>query len=157
MKKYRKAVSALVLKATDVCSSDGCTTIDQILLVHKPRKMDSWQLPQGGIEAGETCEQAALREVQEETGLIGGEVILSSTETYCYDFPPEFRERFDPINDGQTLCFVVIRVAKDAQVKVDRHEVDSFVWVTAEQLGGFIKREEYLRIIEKVLGEARGK
>lgn len=156
MKQYRKAVSALVLKATDVCSPDGCKTLDEILLVHKPRLMDSWQLPQGGIEAGETCEKAALRELKEETGLRTGEVIFRSAETYCYDFPTAFVERFAPVNNGQTLRFVVIRVPKDAQVRVDVHEVDSYAWVTREQLPQYIKREGYLEIIEKVFEEAMG-
>lgn len=30
-----------------------------------------WSLPKGHLEAGETAEQAALREVEEETGIIG--------------------------------------------------------------------------------------
>ena len=30
-----------------------------------------WSLPKGHIEAGETAEQAAVREVEEETGIIG--------------------------------------------------------------------------------------
>ena len=89
-KKYRRAVSILVLKETEVCTPTGCGIVDQILLVRKPRPSDAWQLPQGGIEEGETCEQAALRELLEETGLRLDAVIHSSSETYCYDFPPDF-------------------------------------------------------------------
>jgi 8-oxo-dGTP diphosphatase len=39
-----------------------------VLLVHRPR-YDDWTLPKGKLERGETHEQAAVREVQEETGL----------------------------------------------------------------------------------------
>ena len=39
-----------------------------MLLVHRP-KYDDWTLPKGKLEPGETHEQAALREVEEETGL----------------------------------------------------------------------------------------
>ena len=39
-----------------------------VLLVHRARHGD-WTLPKGKLEAGETWEQAALREVREETGL----------------------------------------------------------------------------------------
>jgi 8-oxo-dGTP diphosphatase len=40
----------------------------EIVLVHRPR-YDDWSLPKGKLDPGETFEQAALREVEEETGL----------------------------------------------------------------------------------------
>jgi len=40
----------------------------EILLVHRP-KYDDWSLPKGKLDNGETSEAAALREVEEETGL----------------------------------------------------------------------------------------
>jgi 8-oxo-dGTP diphosphatase len=39
-----------------------------VLLVHRPR-YDDWTFPKGKLEPGETHEQAAVREVEEETGL----------------------------------------------------------------------------------------
>jgi 8-oxo-dGTP pyrophosphatase MutT (NUDIX family) len=46
-------------------SHDGGT---EILVVHRPR-YDDWSLPKGKLEAGETIEEAARREVLEETGM----------------------------------------------------------------------------------------
>lgn len=43
----------------------GC----QVAVVHRP-KYDDWTLPKGKLEPGELAEQAALREVEEETGLV---------------------------------------------------------------------------------------
>ena len=43
----------------------GGTT--EVLVVHRPKYSD-WSLPKGKLDPGETLEQAALREVEEETG-----------------------------------------------------------------------------------------
>ena len=40
----------------------------RIALVHRPR-YDDWSLPKGKLEPGERSEDAALREVEEETGM----------------------------------------------------------------------------------------
>jgi 8-oxo-dGTP diphosphatase len=54
----------------------------EILLVHRPR-YDDWTLPKGKAKAGESDEACALREVEEETGLVcelQGEVAVSEYE-----------------------------------------------------------------------------
>jgi len=58
-------------------TADGQT---EVLLIHRP-KYDDWTLPKGKLDDDETWEDAAVREVQEETGLdvaLGAE--LPSTE-----------------------------------------------------------------------------
>jgi 8-oxo-dGTP diphosphatase len=54
--RFRVAVSALIFEG------------EQILLAHR-RDIDWWNLPGGGMELGETLEDAVTREVREETGL----------------------------------------------------------------------------------------
>jgi 8-oxo-dGTP pyrophosphatase MutT (NUDIX family) len=46
--------------------ADGVT---EVLLVHRPR-YDDWSLPKGKLDPGESFEDAAVREVAEETGLM---------------------------------------------------------------------------------------
>jgi 8-oxo-dGTP diphosphatase len=52
-----------------VRAAGGIVTRDgKVLLVHRP-KYDDWTFPKGKLDAGESDEQAAVREVEEETGL----------------------------------------------------------------------------------------
>jgi 8-oxo-dGTP diphosphatase len=53
----------------DVLAAGGLVLRDgDIAVVHRPR-YDDWSLPKGKLDEGEGFEQAALREVEEETGL----------------------------------------------------------------------------------------
>ena len=55
--------------AGEVRAAGGVIVRDgRVLLVHRP-KYDDWSLPKGKLDDGEGWEDAALREVQEETGL----------------------------------------------------------------------------------------
>ena len=56
-----RAAGGLVHRRRD----DG---VEEVLLVHRPA-YDDWSFPKGKLEAGESEEDAAAREVEEETGL----------------------------------------------------------------------------------------
>ncbi len=61
--------------------------------VFAARRLDSeveaWQMPQGGIDPGETPEQAAIRELEEEIGTAKAEIIGATSGWLTYDLPPE--------------------------------------------------------------------
>jgi 8-oxo-dGTP diphosphatase len=72
-------VSAEVEAAGGVVVRDG-----RVALIHRP-KYDDWTLPKGKLEPGEDYEEAALREVREETGLhctLGRELPSTSYEDH---------------------------------------------------------------------------
>jgi putative (di)nucleoside polyphosphate hydrolase len=48
-----------------------------------------WQMPQGGINAGEEPQAAALRELEEETGVRSVEVLAEAPEWLSYDLPSD--------------------------------------------------------------------
>ena len=57
------------MSSEEVRAAGGVVMRDGLMaLVHRPR-YDDWSLPKGKLDPGETFEQAALREVWEETGL----------------------------------------------------------------------------------------
>ena len=91
----------------------------QVLLVHRPR-YDDWSLPKGKLDPGETDEQAALREVQEETTLrteLGPEL---PTTTYLDRSGKHKRVRYwamTVIDGSPAAC----------------NEVDAAVWLPVEE------------------------
>ncbi|MEC7205218.1 MAG: NUDIX domain-containing protein [Pseudomonadota bacterium] len=50
---------------------------------------DHWQMPQGGIDEGETPEVAAFREMEEEIGTAKAEIISAYENWIYYRLPPE--------------------------------------------------------------------
>lgn len=147
---YRSAASILVLRDAKRGGSRH-----ELLLVHKPRKKDSWQLPQGGMEEGETPEQCALRELQEEAGVDGGVRILGVSDVeYTYDFPESYR-RFRPDNIcGQRIKFVLGKADADLTMKVDGVEIDRGIWIAPRDLERFVHRGEYLALVRRLIDEA---
>lgn len=141
---YRQCASVVVLRS-GVAGTE-------VLLLKKPRKNDAWQLPQGGVEAGESIAEAALRELKEEAG-ITARLLGSSERIYQYDYPPSYR-RFRPDNvRGQHIAFVFAAVDPDVAIVVDGREIHDFVWVTEQDLPKYIKRKEYLKLIASLLHE----
>ena len=71
-----------VRAAGGVILRTGAAGVPELLLVHRPR-YDDWTLPKGKAKGDESDEECALREVEEETGLVcivGDEVAVSEYE-----------------------------------------------------------------------------
>jgi 8-oxo-dGTP diphosphatase len=91
---------------------------EEVLLVHRPR-YDDWTFPKGKLEPGETHEQAAVREVEEETGFrceLGRE--LPSTSYH------------DSKGRPKTVHYWAMR-ALDGDFRPHR-EVDEIRWVSVD-------------------------
>jgi 8-oxo-dGTP diphosphatase len=117
----------------------------EIVLVHRPA-YDDWSLPKGKVERGETDEQAALREVEEETGLVcrlGPE--MPSTH---------YRDRF-----GRPKTVRYWAMTPERGELAGHHEVDEAEWVPVDEARPRISYEhdrEIVDALEKVVGSDVG-
>lgn len=146
---YRQAASLLLLRRQPD-APDGF----EFLLLHKPRKNDAWQLPQGGKEPGEDTPTAALRELQEEAGITGVRVLGVSREVYQYTFPEGFRRSRPDNVCGQRIEYVLAIAEQPITVAVDQNEVNDFRWITRAELSRYVQRREYQVLVEKLYAEA---
>ncbi len=58
------------------------------VLVALRRDKQTWQFPQGGVENGESFEEALFREMQEEIGCNRFRILKAPQDILSYDFPP---------------------------------------------------------------------
>jgi putative (di)nucleoside polyphosphate hydrolase len=99
---------------------------------------DAWQLPQGGIDAGETPRRAALRELKEEVGTDNVEMIAESQGWITYDVPAEIAEKTwgGRWRGQRQKWFVMLYVGGDDEIEVvtDHPEFRAWRWVPWHQL-----------------------
>ncbi len=116
---------------------------------------DAWQMPQGGIDAGETPRQAALRELAEETGTDAAEIVAESVDWLSYDLPPEVAARvWGGRFRGQSQKWFALRfTGADADFDLETHHQREFAawrWIAPERLARLIipfKRPVYEAVI----------
>jgi putative (di)nucleoside polyphosphate hydrolase len=117
---------------------------------------DAWQMPQGGVDKGEEPRDAALRELEEETGITADlvEIIDRTDDWLTYDLPHEivpniWKGRYR----GQKQIWFAMRFqGRDDQINIaTRHpEFTHWRWLDADQLEASIvpfKREIYHAVL----------
>ncbi len=127
------------------------------LLWAKRVGQDAWQFPQGGINADESPQQAMLRELREEVGLLSHQVeVVSCTQGWLHYRLPErmVRRNREPLCIGQKQKWFLLRMlAADKEVSFhhnERPEFDHWRWVSYWYPLGqviFFKREVYRRAL----------
>ncbi|CAG7589222.1 RNA pyrophosphohydrolase [Hyalomma marginatum] len=118
--------------------------------------VETWQMPQGGIDGEEAPLEAALRELMEEVGTDDVELIQTSTKWYYYDLPTELQPiLWDNQYVGQKqkwFLFKYLGADTEINIKTKQPEFIAWKWTEFADLPNIIvyfKKQLYLDLVEE--------
>ena len=146
-KPYRSAVGIMLLNQKA-----------EVFVGHRiDTKSEAWQMPQGGIDWGESPEQAVFRELWEETGVVQEKVTIlrESDDWFHYELPPHlantlWRGRYR----GQRQKWFAMQfngTDSDINIQTEHPEFNEWKWADPLKLPEMIvpfKRDLYAAIVE---------
>jgi putative (di)nucleoside polyphosphate hydrolase len=142
---YRPCVGMMLLNA------EGLVFVGRRI----DQTVEGWQMPQGGIDHGESPREAALRELKEEIGTNSAEPLREMDGWLDYDLPQHLlgvalKGRYR----GQRQKWIAMRfTGKDGDIDLNTHEPEfaEWKWLAMEALPRMIvpfKRDTYAKVID---------
>jgi putative (di)nucleoside polyphosphate hydrolase len=120
------------------------------------KEVAAWQMPQGGIDPGESPREAALRELKEEIGTDKAEILAESGRWRSYDIPGAIAGAlWGGRYRGQRQKWFAMRfIGCDADIDLatEHPEFDAWQWAAPDDLPRLIvpfKRPLYLDVLEE--------
>ena len=141
-------------------ASVGLMILNNELKVFVGKRVDSrteaWQMPQGGIDDGESPEGAALREMEEEVGTNNAQIIAATKEWYKYDLPKHLVGKlWNGKYRGQRQKWYLLKfLGGDNEINLNKYcrEFTEWKWVEIEELPQIIvsfKKNLYISVMEE--------
>jgi mutator protein MutT len=118
----------------------GLTIVEYLLVQHRH---DHWEFPKGKLDEGETIQQAALRELAEETGLTA-QLHDDFHETIEYTFFDQWLHE----QVHKQVDFFLGYIGEQQKVTLSA-EHSAFVWLSHEQAYDYLTHKESKLLLEK--------
>jgi putative (di)nucleoside polyphosphate hydrolase len=141
-KQYRNNVAAIIINKEK-----------KVLMCEHIWIKGAWQFPQGGIEKGESEEEALLRELEEEIGTKKLVILDKMDKKLKYEFPYYLKAKYDFSGQIQRY-FLVYYYGDNSDIRFDNQEKPefrSYEWVDLEEPPKrviYFKKISYLKAIE---------
>ncbi len=144
-KKYRPNVAAVILSSK---YPESC----EFFLAHRNDMNGIWQFPQGGIDDGETPQEALLRELEEEIGTSNVEIIAEYPEWITYDFAKGSSHKLYSF-DGQSQKYFLVRLKDNSDIRLDAFITPEFMEYQFLEYDKLMQKASYLkkRVYKKVI------
>lgn len=132
-KKYRPNVAAVILSSS---YPQDC----KIFIARRTDLRHIWQFPQGGIDEGESPQNALIRELDEEIGTTEIEILAEYPKWLKYNFPSQVSHKFYPF-DGQIQKYFLVRLKSDSliNIRTKNPEFCEYAFVEFEKIFDRIK------------------
>jgi len=124
-----------------VLDRSGEEPLAALIARHDRRGRLVWSLPKGHLEAGETPEAAAIREVEEETGIRG--TVVATLGTIDFWFVAEQRRIHKTVHH-------FLLEAQGGELSDDDLEVVEVAWVPLHEVPGRLAYADERRLMERV-------
>jgi putative (di)nucleoside polyphosphate hydrolase len=103
------------------------------------KRIDStkaWQMPQGGIDKKEDVENAARRELQEETGISSIEIIKKSEKEFFYDLPGDLLGKIwgGKYKGQKQTWFLAKFLGKNNEININQKKAEFYDWRWAKPI-----------------------
>lgn len=144
---YRPNVAAIILNMDNA-----------VLVAQRSGIRGAWQFPQGGVDLGESLDDALFREVEEEIGVKPEQLqLLDRKGGYRYDFP-KGRLKYGVYGGQEQVYYLCRFLGRDSDINLDtaHREFDKWKWIRPEKFDmdwvPRFKRQVYQHVFRDFFG-----